>query len=77
METIKKNKFNHILCNIFQGKNLDKEKQEDFIASSILNSKISIWIYYSNLITIEDMNIENSNYYMTSNGFLSSHVQVD
>ncbi len=76
MENIRKNKFNFTLCNTLQGKNEDKEKKENFLASSILNSKISIWVHYSNLITIEDMIIENSNYYITSNGFLSTHVQV-
>ena len=50
--------------------NLNKQPQ------SVLYTKIEIPVFYSNLILIEDMKVENSNYYVSSNGFLSSKLHI-
>jgi len=39
-------------------------------------SKLEIPIFYSNLITIEDMKFENSCYYLSSSGFLTSNIRL-
>lgn len=45
--------------------------------NSVLYTKIEIPLFYSNKIIIEDMKFEGSNYYITSNGFLSSKLGIE
>ena len=46
-------------------------KERDLIPKSITFTKTTLPILYSNLILIEDMKYENSNYFLGSNGFVS------
>ncbi len=39
-------------------------------------SKLEIPVFYSNLVTIEDMKLENSGYYLSSNGFLTTSIKL-
>ena len=39
-------------------------------------TKVEQPIYYSNQIIIEDMTYENTNYYLTSNGFTSNEIEL-
>ena len=57
----------------FENKTKTKKKQ---IPLSLLHTKLELPILYSNLISIEDMKFENSNYYINTNGFLTSSVKV-
>ncbi len=54
--------------------NLKKKQLKDKIPSSITFTKLELPIYYSNLILIEDMNFENSNYFIHSNGFIKKKI---
>ena len=54
--------------------NLKKKQLKDKIPSSITFTKLELPIYYSNLILIEDMNFENSNYFIRSNGFIKKKI---
>ena len=52
---------------------LVKNKKE-VIPKSIAFTKTALPILYSNLILIEDMKYENSNYFLGSNGFISKKM---
>ena len=59
-----------------------KLKENEFqnkmiIPKSEIYSKIVIPILYSNLINIEYVSIENSNYFLNANGFLSTNVKLN
>lgn len=45
--------------------------ETEIIPKSITFTKTALPILYSNLILIEDMKYENSNYFLSSNGFVS------
>ena len=60
-------------CNDIKKKEKN-EKQDP--PMSVLHSKLVIPIFYSNLITIEDISFENSNYFLNTNGFLTSNVKL-
>jgi hypothetical protein len=51
-------------------------KEKKYIPHSLAHTKIELPILYSNLIIIEDMKFENSNYFFNANGFLSSSINV-
>ena len=55
------------VCQDAKNKNLKNGKIQ---AKSIFHTKLEINVYYSNLIIIEDMKYENSNY------FLSTSIRV-
>ena len=61
-------------CSTFKKNNAEEKKIK--VPTSCLYSKLEIPIYYSNVITIEDMKFENSNYYVSTNGFLTSNVSL-
>ena len=48
----------------------------DHIPSSITFTKLELPILYSNLVLIEDMKFENSNYFIRSNGFVSKKIKL-
>ena len=48
----------------------------DYIPSSITFTKLELPILYSNLVLIEDMKFENSNYFLCSNGFISKKIKL-
>ena len=39
-------------------------------------TKIEQPVYYSNLVLIEDMTYENTNYYISANGFTSNEIEL-
>ena len=51
-------------------------KETDVIPKSITFTKTTLPILYSNLILIEDMKYENSNYFLGSNGFISKKITL-
>ena len=61
-------------CANFKKTNVEEKKVKT--PASCLYSKLEIPIYYSNVITIEDMKFENSSYYISTNGFLTSNVTL-
>ena len=52
------------------------QKDTEIILKSITFTKTALPILYSNLILIEDMKFENSNYFLHSNGFLSKKITL-
>ncbi len=57
------------------GEGLDN-KETEIIPKSITFTKTALPILYSNLILIEDMKYENSNYFLSSNGFVSKKITL-
>ena len=57
------------------GENLHSKEDEE-IPKSITFTKTALPILYSNLILIEDMKYENSNYFLGSNGFISKKINL-
>ena len=51
-------------------------KETKIIPKSITFTKTALPILYSNLILIEDMKYENSNYFLGSNGFVSKKITL-
>ena len=51
-------------------------KEADVIPKSITFTKTALPILYSNLVLIEDMKYENSNYFLGSNGFVSKKITL-
>ena len=51
-------------------------KETEIIPKSITFTKTALPILYSNLILIEDMKYENSNYFLGSNGFISKKITL-
>ena len=51
-------------------------KESEVIPKSITFTKTALPILYSNLILIEDMKYENSNYFLGSNGFISKKITL-
>ena len=51
-------------------------KETEIIPKSIAFTKAALPIRYSNLILIEDMKYENSNYFLGSNGFISKKIEL-
>ena len=51
-------------------------KETEIIPKSITFTKTALPIFYSNLILIEDMKYENSNYFLGSNGFISKKITL-
>ena len=51
-------------------------KETEIIPKSIAFTKAALPIRYSNLILIEDMKYENSNYFLGSNGFISKKITL-
>ena len=51
-------------------------KETEIIPKSIAFTKAALPIRYSNLILIEDMKYENSNYFLGSNGFISKTITL-
>ena len=51
-------------------------KEKEINTKSIYFTKTALPIVYSNLILIEDMNFENSNYFLGSNGFVSKKITL-
>ena len=51
-------------------------KEEEVIPNSITFTKTALPILYSNLILIEDMKYENSNYFLGANGFISKKITL-
>ena len=51
-------------------------KETEIIPKSITFTKTALPILYSNLILIEDMKFENSNYFLGSNGFVSKKIAL-
>ena len=51
-------------------------KEIEIIPKSITFTKTTLPILYSNLILIEDMKYENSNYFLGSNGFISKKITL-
>ncbi len=51
-------------------------KETEIIPKSITFTKTALPILYSNLILIEDMKYENSNYFLGSNGFVSKKITL-
>ena len=51
-------------------------KETKIIPKSITFTKTALPILYSNLILIEDMKYENSNYFLGSNGFISKKITL-
>ena len=51
-------------------------KENEVIPKSITFTKTALPILYSNLILIEDMKYENSNYFLGSNGFVSKKITL-
>ena len=50
--------------------------KSDYVPTSITFTKIELPILYSNLVLIEDMKFENSNYFIRSNGFISKKIKI-
>ena len=50
--------------------------ETEIIPKSITFTKTALPILYSNLILIEDMKYENSNYFLSSNGFVSKKITL-
>ncbi|MCQ2816008.1 MAG: hypothetical protein MJ252_01970, partial [archaeon] len=48
----------------------------DFVPNSATYTKLELPILYSNLVLIEDMKFENSNYFLRSNGFTSTKIKL-
>jgi hypothetical protein len=73
---LKKGK-NSILKAITENRTKDDElKAKNYVPNSVVHTKLELPIYYSNLITIEDMKVENSEYFIRSNGFLTNNLKV-
>jgi len=51
-------------------------KESEIIPKSITFTKTALPILYSNLILIEDMKYENSNYFLGANGFVSKKITL-
>ena len=51
-------------------------KEIEIIPKSITFTKTALPILYSNLVLIEDMKYENSNYFLGSNGFISKKITL-
>ena len=51
-------------------------KETEIIPKSITFTKTALPILYSNIILIEDMKYENSNYFLGSNGFISKKITL-
>ena len=51
-------------------------KEAEVIPKSITFTKTALPILYSNLVLIEDMKYENSNYFLGSNGFVSKKITL-
>ena len=47
-----------------------------YVPTSITFTKLELPILYSNLVLIEDMKFENSNYFIRSNGFISKKIKI-
>ena len=60
------------IANASKGISLNK----DLTPESITFTKTALPIVYSNLILIEDMKFENSNYFLGSNGFISKKITL-
>jgi len=71
LEILNKN-MRKVINEIFEMKNKSKSQ----IPLSLVYTKLELPVYYSNVVSIEDMKNENSNYFINSNGFLSSKVYV-
>ena len=77
---IRREKFKNLQNNMhklidenFERKMKAKKKK---LPLSLLHTKLELPILYSNLISIEDMKYENSNYFISTNGYLTSSVRV-
>jgi hypothetical protein len=55
----------------------ETKKKKKYNPHSLIHTKLELPILYSNLIIIEDMKFENSNYFINANGFLSNNIKVD
>ena len=51
-------------------------KETEVVPKSITFTKTALPILYSNLVLIEDMKYENSNYFLGSNGFISKKITL-
>ena len=51
-------------------------KEKEIIPKSITFTKTALPILYSNLILIEDMKFENSNYFLAANGFVTKKITL-
>ena len=57
---------------IISNKKLEKKKK----MTTFPITKIEQPVYYSNLVLIEDMTYENTNYYISANGFTSNEIEL-
>lgn len=76
MKEKKINKKKSKLLSSIQASQYSLKNDQNKSTKSALYTKIELPILYSNLIIIEDMKIENSNYYLYTNGFLSNDIKI-
>ena len=66
---------NSILKALKINKEIEKNNKQ-ILPNSSIHTKLELPILYSNLITIEDMKFENSNYFIRTNGFLTTGLSL-
>lgn len=81
VEETKKEKYKKLQTNMRKliDENLDRKMMslKKQLPLSLVNTKLELPILYSNLVSLEDMKFENSNYYINTNGFLTSSIRVN
>ena len=71
-----KARVRNILTKIASSGEGSVSKEDEVIPDSITFTKTALPILYSNLILIEDMKYENSNYFLGANGFISKKITL-
>ena len=71
-----KEKVRNLFKKLATSREVLPSKETEVIPKSITFTKTALPILYSNLVLIEDMKFENSNYFLGSNGFVSKKITL-